>query len=526
MRSPLFSVNINPLLLRELRQQVRNRFIITLINLYVAVLVLVCLANLLFQQNSLQIHGVGGILFSGLAVTMGIACFFAVVVYTAFTTASERINNDLMFTSALKPSTIVFGKVFAGAILTVLLMSITAPFVMVAYLLRGLDIEMVARTFLGLFVMIQVCNGIAICLSSNIRTKTQMVGIICGGFFVFMTLLNFIISFIYFPFGSGVNPWIQLFWLFLLIGSIYSIFLAAAIASIAPSTSNRLLPIRLTVTVIYFGSLLISFVFSSPMVAGMPLGMTTDTVVIWVYVWMGILAVLMLMPVCERETWSRRIKRTLPKNRFFRAVLFPFYTGSANSLVWLALLGFGIFVVVITQTEEFFNTAAFDWLLFSFNWLLFSFDYCVTAMFLRMYFFPKKTTPEQTLGIVLCLFLFCVPGGMFACFLLHNSASSTFDFYSAYRQSIFSVLNPFLLNEETREPHFFALFWGLGLLVLLLNWFRLRVWHFSPYDVDETMTLEQAIAAIREAEANPLVQSDQERLQKEQTNSNAVIPIS
>ncbi|MDR1269929.1 MAG: ABC transporter permease, partial [Planctomycetaceae bacterium] len=158
MRLQPFSVNINPLLLRELRQQVRNRFIIVLINLYVAVLVVVCLSNVLLPQNSSQIHGNGGILFVGLAVTMGIACFFTVVVYTALTTASERINGDLMFTSALKPSTIVFGKAFAGAILTMLLMSMTAPFVAVAYLLRGLDLEVVAVTFIGIFTTIQVLN--------------------------------------------------------------------------------------------------------------------------------------------------------------------------------------------------------------------------------------------------------------------------------------------------------------------------------------------------------------------------------
>jgi Tfp pilus assembly protein PilX len=70
-----------------------------------------------------------------------------------------------------------------------------------------------------------------------------------------------------------------------------------------------------------------------------------------------------------------------------------------------------------------------------------------------------------------------------------------------------------------------ALIWGLGLLIPLCIWFLRRVRRFSPHDIDETMTLEQAIAAIREAEANPLVQSDRERTKKERTNSDSDSPV-
>ncbi|MDR2116894.1 MAG: ABC transporter permease, partial [Planctomycetaceae bacterium] len=384
-----FSVNINPLLLRELRQQVRNRFIIVLINLYVAVLVLVCLMNVLFRQNAHEIHGGGGILFGGLAVTMGIACFLTVVIYTALTTASERINGDLMFTSGLKPATIVFGKALAGAILTILLMSITAPFVMVAYLLRGLDIEIVVITFIGIFTAIQVFNGMAICICSNIRTKIQMIAVLGGSFFVaifgLQVLIVFTISYLWV--GHRHTNWMELAALFLFAGMVFAIFLAGAITSIAPSTSNRLLPIRLTVTVIYLGSLLIALLVPSFFA-------TSNSLVPWIYSWTVALAILMLMVVCERETWSVRIKRTLPKQILFRVLLFPFYTGAANGLIWLALLGLGLLFVVRSQTGESFDARPF-------YWLLFSFDYCVTAMFIRSCFFPKLVAPDKVLMIIL-----------------------------------------------------------------------------------------------------------------------------
>ncbi|MDR2441489.1 MAG: ABC transporter permease [Planctomycetaceae bacterium] len=514
MKLKQFSVNINPILLRELRQQVRNRFIIVLINLYVVGLVLVCLMSVLFQQTSSQIHDSGGYLFGSLSIIMGMVGFVMVVTHTAQTTTSERINGDLMFTSALKPSTIVFGKALAGAILTVLLMSITAPFVMVAYLLRGLDIEFVIFTFISIFTTIQVFNGMAICICSNIRTKVQMVVLLGGGFFVVILGIQILLSFIfsYVLFGHGYANWSGLIVSFLFAGMIFAVFLAGAITSIAPTASNRLLPIRLTVTAIYFVSFLISFIIP-------PFSFTTNPLVLWVYSWTIAVTILLVMVVCEQETWSVRIKRTLPKHFIFRIFLFPFYTGAANGLVWLILLGLGIFLVAVNQTGESFN-------LYPFGWLLFSFDYCVTAMLIRSYLsylFPKPIPSNKVLTIIFILFCFFVLGGMLTAFLFQNSTS--FDFYDMYSKSIFSALNPFLLKENIYDSWFqiiSASFWGLGLIVPLFIWFISCIRRFSPKNIDEILTLEQAVAAIREAEANPLVQSDRERANK--NNSASALP--
>jgi hypothetical protein len=509
MRWQQFSVNINPLLLRELRQQVRNRFVIVLINLYLAVLVLVCVMNVLFQQQT-QSHGLGEFLFGALATVMGIACFFTVVVYTALTTASERINGDLMFTSALKPSSIVFGKALAGAILTVLLMSMTAPFVMVAYLLRGLDIEVVAITFISIFTAIQVFNSMAIGICSNIKTKIQMLAVLGGSFFIFMFGIQMIFAFVFSPhwfFGFSYSTWFERLIPFLAAGGIFSVFLAGAIAAIAPSASNRLLPIRLTITIIYLGSLVICLLIPS------------GEILAWVYSWTITVALLMFMVISERETWSPRIRRTLPKSFLLRIILFPFYTGSANGFVWLVLLMVGIGLALqhaILQSKT--NPE-----IVPFYWLLFSFDYCVTALLIRSRFLSKKVLPEKTPVIALLLFFFLVPGGMLACFLLQNTEYS--DFYDVYSRSFFSALNPFMIDNSTFDADIqggAALVWFLLLLVPFFIWFLSCVRHFSPKNIEETLTLDQAIVAIREAEANPLVQSERERAKK----NNATLPVS
>ena len=499
-----FDNRLNPLFLRELRQLVRNRFIIVLINLFIAVLVLVCMMNVLFQENS-QLGGSGGGLFGALTVVMAIACFLAVVVYTAMTTSAERISGDLMYASAMKPSAIVFGKAWAGALLTILLMSITAPFVMLAYLLRGLDIEWVAIAFLYLFLSIQVLNAVAICLFSNVRTKVQMSTILGLGFFAVIMGSTWIFDFfrLYVVIGGGsVDLWLIIGGQLLSGCAVLALFLAGAIVSIAPPASNRLLPIRLTVTVIYFGSLLVCVVFPSLVVA-------SNTFVAWVYAWAGCLIPLTLIAVCERDTWSYRIKQMVPGNYLLRFFVFPFYTGSPNSLVWVALMGAGI-ALVAYHSHQVFESRVFFWCLFAFN-------YCVTAMLLRTLLVPRRLTPDKTWTIVVFMLLVSTLGSMLAYFLIKYDSMNV-AFMQTYSESAYAMLNPLVLNAHPESSSSIqarsAIVWT-GLLTLpFLAWFCWKVRRFSPFASAETMTLQQAVAAVREADENPLVQSDRERQRK------------
>ena len=499
-----FDNRLNPLFLRELRQLVRNRFIIVLINLFIAILVLVCMMNVLFQESS-RLGGSGGSLFGALTFVMSIACFLAVVVYTAMTTSSERIGGDLMYTSAMKPSAIVFGKAWAGALLTVLLMSITAPFVMLAYLLRGLDIEWVAIAFLYVFTGVQVLNAVAICIFSNVRTKVQMSAILGIGFFAVIMASSSLFGFFhaYVMIGGGsVDLWLIIAGQFLSALAILSLFLSGAIVSIAPPTANRLLPIRLTVTAIYLGSLLICVMFPS-------LVHSSNTFVAWVYAWAGCMIPLTLVAVCERDTWSYRIKQTVPRNYLLRILLFPFYTGSPNALVWVALMAAGVLLIARQSGQVFENRVFF--------WCLFAFDYCVTALLLRSMFGPRKLTPDKTWTIVMFLLLIFTLGGMLAFFLIKYDSMNA-AFMETYAQSPYAFLDPFMLEADatqlSKRQTSAAILWTGILALPLLIWFGWKVRHFSPFAPGETMTLEQAIAAVREADDNPLVQSDRERKRK------------
>ncbi len=496
--------HLNPLFLRELRKLVRNRFIIVLINLFIAMLVLVGMMGVLFQ-NSSQLTGTGGDLFGGLTAVMVITCFLAVVVYTASTTFSERLGGDLMYASAMKPRAIVFGKAWAGGVLTVLFMSITAPFVMLAYLLRGLDIEWVALSFLYVFIVIQVLNAAAICLFFNVKSRIQVVFLLGVGGFAFLWTLAIIVSNLMFTAyrGARFDLWQAVASHALLALGIIALLLAAAIASISPPTSNRLLPLRLTVTTIYLLSLL--FCLLVPSLSG-----ASATLEIWMHAWAFTLFPLMLLAVCERDTWHDRIKKTVPKNVLLRVLAFPFYTGSPNGLVWVALLGAGVGLVhwFWSPGTKLDVTAQFG---------LFTFDYCVTALLLREFFLRRWLDAGKTWIVVVCILLICTLGGMLAFFLVQYNELTHGDFLDAYEDSVFSILNPFMGRESGHNislPWVPPLCWAVLLGLPLGAWFIWKVARFSPFAATESMTLEQAEAAVREADANPMVQSERERERK------------
>ncbi len=503
---------LNPLFLREIRQLVRNRFIIVLLNLFIVALVFACMMATIFSDGS-QINATGMGLFQALWGIMSFACFLAVVVYTATTTSSERINGDLMFTSAMKPSAIVLGKAYAGLILTILLMTVTAPFVTLAYLLRGLDIEIVAVVFVSMFVFIQMCNAIAICVFSNIKTKVQMALVLIVGFFVgpwvFGSMLAFGGGILFFN-STGIIQWDELLWVYAVQLAITALFLAGAMTTIAPPTSNRMLPQRIVITTLYLGSFLL-FIFA-PFFAFLPVTLRP-----WIEGWMVAFIPLSLMIVSERDQWSYRIKQAVPRNWLLRALVFPFYTGAANGFVWLGLMFAGVaYMAFVTgYAHDLFAHPPF-------YFSLFAFAYCATALLIRVFLLSRWVSPEKTGIIVLVLVLLFTLGSMLLFALLENDVAiyDNINFFDDYRVSWFSLLNPAMLggqSDPAATPHGIAAFyWTLGLLPILAIWFFTRVIHFSPYAHSETMTLEQAVEAVREADANPLVQGEKERQRKKE----------
>lgn len=501
-----FDSCLNPLFIRELRRFVRNRFIIILINLFIAVLVLAAIIGLLQETvtsgNFRFSSGYGQNLFFVFMMIFILACFPTVILYSASAAAAERINEDLMYISTISPFSIVAGRLLNGALMTLLLMSITFPFITLAYMLRGLDIEFVAIWLIQVFVVIQVINAAMVAVFSSFRQKANIAGAwVAGGiimFFGFFWIINLMaMLFWHGPVGAS-SSWNTVLLSLIGGGSLFAIFFVAGMSVIAPDTSNRATPLRVLFTVLFvFYALVTGLSIHIGMSAPMDIEVFSALVCTF-------LIVLLLSITTERDTWSLRIKKMVPRRYLLRTVLFPFFTGAPCGIAWF----FGVVGVLFLM-----NCIAFTGSveLHAFYFLLYAFDFCATALLIRALFRFKSKMAGPI--IALLLLLFCTLGSLLLFYLFYGFDSIG---RADYSTSDFAALNLFMVfdyrvttmnfngsNFDVPVQFYSAAIWAMILLPCLLVWFAIRVRQFSPRALADAITLEQAIEIIHEEERKP-----------------------
>ncbi len=486
---------LNPILVRELRQMVRSRFIVAMLNLYVGLLVFVCLSTVAFS-TFLQEEGAGRNLFGILASIMGGATFFVVVLYTGIVTSGERINADLMYSSAIKPWQIVLGKFESGLLLSLLLFSAVFPFFTLAYLLRGLDLLTFLRTVYLIFLLIHTFNSVVIFVACAIRTTVQMVFV---GFFLVFPFFYMVSGSLYFLssypiFGfAGTGDTLLTATLFAL--SIIGFFLVGAIVIISPNSSNRMLPMRLFLSIWLLLSLGFVLYFRSIWGVGF-----VDSFDVWCTLHIVMLGAFIPFLTSERDEWNFRIRRTIPRVALFRLFVFPFYTGAACGLVWW--LGYlGAISVAFSFLGDLSKLQEHD-MINSFCLLLFIFDYFYTALILRTQFLSKWITPGKTWAIALTMGAVGSLGSAFIYFLM-TFQDKKLQFMEYYDESLLSILNPFQLMFQLEfsgssssgllPQSYGALVWAAALLPYLIYWLLVRLVHFSPEPTDDMLTYERAV---------------------------------
>ncbi|GHT28257.1 hypothetical protein FACS18942_08520 [Planctomycetales bacterium] len=490
-------------MLRELGQNVRNNITVFLINIFIAVMVLCCVMPIIFSDNTGGNAGSGRILFSIISSVTCLACLLIVVISSFVQTGKQRKENDLMFASAMSPWSLITGKWLSGAVMTLILLSLSAPFIAVAYLLRGIDIQDILTALINTFVSIQLLNAAGISFASMAKTQgMSSLAVFIGAFAVIYSGMG--VMFLPLMFSASGHSALMPVWIVeaLYITALLSLtllFLFIGSAGLSPLTSNRLLPVRIMVTVEFLLSLgLIYFLSSSPYA---PL---FNPATIWFVLWTTLTVLILLLTVHEREQWCFRIRRTIPKNFIIRLLCFPFYTGSPCGIIWTILLFAAAFAVFFVSTAP--SPSAIDVFLPALFIVVFAFDYCITAMLIQSKLDPHRQFP--VCGTVLALLLFFTLGSFILSFFFFASSAEFLDneFYIAYRDSVLAALNPFMLFDNSGGNLFIpiagAAIWFLLLLPCFAVWFVRRVRHFTLLGSDDTMTLEQAIEAVQQAEAN------------------------
>src|SRR5262245_59247262 len=120
---PLFarlSDAVNPIVIKELRQAVPSRFVVTMLIVLLAIQLVAVGLYLIFSNPAAYDYTAGRTVFTILLGIMLIVSLIFVPAYSAVRMIAERSDTgvDLLYITTIKPRSIIAGKVLAAAVLT------------------------------------------------------------------------------------------------------------------------------------------------------------------------------------------------------------------------------------------------------------------------------------------------------------------------------------------------------------------------------------------------------------------------
>lgn len=342
----------NPIVVKELRQAVRSWTALVMLIAYLVIqLVVVGVLLMAGGESVLAEQPMGDQVFLAAQIQLVITTVGFLPLYAGTRLFLERsdVNLDLMFITPLRPIWLVLGKLLAALVVGLLFFSASAPVMTMAYFLRGLDLVN-AFILLGLDLVVMtfvVQLALFIAALPLPRSVTLIVGI---GFALSLTWVVYLLCAVsyemFFGFFRILSEPVSVILMAVTAVFLTVFFFTATHALLSPPSSNRLFIFKWTfllTPMLYVG---IGFVIVSNMVGWLSAGTAVwewkkaFSVLAWVV--SKVLTVMSWLAWCiaisERLQWGPRILAQVPRWRWLRVLVFPFYTGAANGLVFALLL--------------------------------------------------------------------------------------------------------------------------------------------------------------------------------------------
>jgi hypothetical protein len=199
---------LNPVIIRELRQAVRSNWLQTMSLCYLAVLFLLCIATIGFENVPYgDGEHLGREVFKLVLAVVAFTVMVIVPLYTFNLTSTELPIGDwdLMYFSLIPRKYIKLGKVNSALILAGVLISLCLPFLAVAVMLRGVDFFAILWGLLSAGLLLLLGTNFAT-FSASIQAH-RWARIICVGVLIATTSLG-VFGIFYFSMGVG---WLLLF---------------------------------------------------------------------------------------------------------------------------------------------------------------------------------------------------------------------------------------------------------------------------------------------------------------------------
>lgn len=332
---------INPIVVKELRQAVQSRMVVSILLLFLGLQVFL-LGFFLMTRDARSAGGVdwtaGVETFRIQQVILLWTTMILVPAYAGLRLGGERAdhNVDLMFISTLRPHSIVWGKFFANVVFGLLIFSACAPFMTFTYLLRGIDIP----TILAVLAVDLLCMLFGVMLTLLLAALPGSRGVKAALFFfgfiqlvwlcAMMTGMTLVMP------GTDFLNWNWEAWTAVAVsvaGVLASIGLMAfyAIAIISPPASNRILPLRLYLFVCWLALTVTLAALAWELNEAFLVGAYLMSVC-------PVLHLQFIISICERDEWGPRVRRMIPRRRLLRLLAWLFCTGAAGGVTFTLLL--------------------------------------------------------------------------------------------------------------------------------------------------------------------------------------------
>ncbi|MFT7485042.1 MAG: hypothetical protein ACI9F9_000888 [Candidatus Paceibacteria bacterium] len=338
-----FTDRLNPILLKEVRQAMRGRYFkySFWLTLTIATLVglSVCLVTLMDQ-------GPGAVLGPSFFVAMFGCLVVAAQIFVPFSAflsmGGEWDENtwDLLVLSNLRPKQIVLGKVLSASLQSLLFYCAFGPFLVFAFLLRGVDLTVLLSALSLSFVLATLLSCLAVAMSSFGRGKFARV--------ILMVLLAVVLV----QSSVGVSVWAGAMMfnpaqihdkdmLMAIAGAITvgvaiaAFFFAAACARLAHPEENRSTGLRVMALVVVASAL----GWLSWMMWG---DVNENPLIIMPCIAIGFLFATSAFFSTEEERLGRRVALTLPRNRILTTLITPLLPGGARGILFFLFASLGV----------------------------------------------------------------------------------------------------------------------------------------------------------------------------------------
>lgn len=482
---------LNPIVIKELRQAVRSWAVTGMLLLFLTVLFISSIALLVFQAFDVGNEDVqlGSVMFSVFVTILAAASIFFIPLYAGIRVAAERQENnpDLFYVSTLSPARIILGKFLCSAYMVLLFFSACMPFMAFTNLLRGVDLPTIFFILFYLFLVVCVANMISIFLACIPVSRPFKILFAILGFIAFFPLI-FRVVFISVEFlhsGIGASMGGSIFW----VGALTTLsiclattglFFVLAVALISPPSKNRGLPVRIYITLIWLLGGLLNLVWVAKT-------KTPGAIAFWVD-WTFVLMMFSLVVVVSNsDHLSQRTRRTIPQSPFKRAFAFLFFNGAAGGLIWVALLlvvtFFASQAIVPFSGKSIGTDPGKSWFVII---GAYAFGYALTALFIQRKFLQNR--PPKLTGLLMLLLM----GGWalmpyFILFFINRLSWKSVD-----GLQLGSVFNVFSMRDDAGlvKHLYFALAW-LALMVLVnAKWFFEQIKNFRPPPANASAVIE------------------------------------